>query len=303
MYRGWAWAMQHLGRRIENRRWSPADRFRGCMVAIHSAQKIGDFGDRNRPFGKLYHGVKELAALTWHAKRAGWEARYDPIRRLVLVDDDGHEVFCSPETLPPGAIIGFTRLVGWRPNPADRDLGRWRLMPEHIVRSRGWARPGWWGFHFDGFIPVPHTLVRGWDHFWTLPRKTLEDISEAVSPETSRALVEMAGQSTRPIYPVALDIPDPPKVDWSKMIVRVAGRPSKRHPARTMSVCFQTCEFCPDAIMVGDRYACTPPSSNIRRAHFDCAPGLGKAVGDTTGRYGNGFQKPRPAFKMYRGKR
>lgn len=293
MYRGWAWACVNLGRRIESRPWKPKDRFRGCLMAVHAGQLLGyPSQDPLRPRGTRYVGVRELAELTRMAIRAGFEARYDPIRRHVLVETPDRELVLDPETTPAGAIVGFCRLDGWQINPRDRDLPAWRRMPEEIRQGRGWARPGWWGFQMAEFIPLPQPVpCTGWTMLWTIPRATLEEIDKITQRDhlLRDRLAELAGTCRRPIYPMpVIEAP----ADWSKARIFIT------RPRRL----FGRCEFCEDPIGPGQRYAHLH-RKRVRRAHYECAPGLGRPVGDTGGRHGKGNSVPPLRLIRFRGVR
>lgn len=92
LHQPWAYAVAHLGKRIENRKWLPPPVVRHSRIAIHAAAMGA--GRRER---------EAVAAL--RAK--------------------GYDV---PDVLPRGCVVAVAKVLGWRYSPRPED-GDWWIGP------------------------------------------------------------------------------------------------------------------------------------------------------------------------------
>lgn len=159
------WAVSYLGCRLLNRTRKPSEKWRGQPVFLHATLHAGP-----RSVAKHVHRQNEarvFAEVAQDAVRAGWYARYDPVRlRITVPQLDGDEL--STDGYPRGAIIGLCRLT-WHVNPAHTvdALDEWAQLPVAAQNSRAWAKPGEYGFVLSELVLLPRAIsVQGWARPW-----------------------------------------------------------------------------------------------------------------------------------------
>lgn len=130
----WAWAIQGLGKDVENRPWAwpstlPAE---GAWVALHAGTKavLVDGGWRgwvpSDDMRRMYE-VADAAGWTW--RKGGWTR-------------EGQDVAFDPRTLPRGAVVGAARLVPDGNRESPWCMGQ--VGAFGIVESRWLATPIRW---------------------------------------------------------------------------------------------------------------------------------------------------------------
>jgi len=139
----WAWAIEALDKRVENRTWALPPRWIGQRVYLHAGAYPGDAAHRRR-----LGGVREMAA------RAGWtETGFSlgdytgPMRHV-----DGTTAPALCQGMRAGALIGILHLTACDA-PHEGDLG-------------GWRAPDQFGWRFE-FEPIAKPVAaRGALGFW-----------------------------------------------------------------------------------------------------------------------------------------
>ena len=143
----WAWAICHLGKRIENRTWEPPTSIIGRSLAIHAGASIG-----GRPGSVAMHSG--IMALRKMAYRAGWNSSVHGGRIVFFnVERESHDFI--PSVIPKKAIVASCIVgLGCYATPGELKWAaegqkHWRLLnvgfPSSPVSIKG-AQGLWdWG--------------------------------------------------------------------------------------------------------------------------------------------------------------
>ena len=134
----WAWAICHLGKRVENRTWHPPRELIGRRLAIHAGAHVGG----RKGSAATAEGRTDLGLM---ALRAGWVL----LRSGVFQHrETAEEVVFRPVT---SAVVAVATLTG----VDDEDRTPWDV-------------PGDWHWRLDDVVvldrPVP---MRGAQGLWT----------------------------------------------------------------------------------------------------------------------------------------
>jgi hypothetical protein len=103
----WAWAVCHLGKRVENRTWRPPARHIGKIIAIHAGKARPD-----------WDGVDLMAGC------AGWRVQ----RYAHVYERPGVRVVFPGSNLVRGAIVALATVRGVR-DVDQRDAVQWECGP------------------------------------------------------------------------------------------------------------------------------------------------------------------------------
>lgn len=135
----WAWAIEALDKRVENRTWALPSKWIGQEVYLHAGAYPGDAAHRRR-----VGDVREMAG------RAGWVSARPPALRLSKGGVTFPAEICQGTRA--GALIGIMRFTACDA-PHEGDLG-------------GWRAPDQFGWRFE-FEPLPKPIAaRGALGFW-----------------------------------------------------------------------------------------------------------------------------------------
>jgi len=148
----WCWAIVHLGKNVENRRWDP--RRRGLQIgdrfAIHAGKTIG-----GRPGIEVRR--KAFDDLRFMAERAGYllpmVGEFAKDGEGFVVPMEGGDLVCDGSTVVRSAIVAVATLA---------DVTRESWSP--------WAAPGevHWVLGPTDILPEP-VVCGGKQGLWTLP--------------------------------------------------------------------------------------------------------------------------------------
>lgn len=265
MWAGEAWSFLARGRRLCSRPWRPPERLVGSLFVLHAAQSFGP-NSKTRPWGPEFRGVRGLAELTEGLRRAGEDVSYDPVRREIVGDD----VRITVRDFPRGAFA-VARLESVTLNPELYDLAGWSERDPRTHKDRAWAKPRMWGLLFGSLVPIPQRVCFASPKIWPMTAIDLARLNEALGPddrENVRALVEICREPD----------PEPPPpakrpVDWS------TAKPPHRFQGWRRRICY----FCGDVFQRHEMFVMSP--CHRRMAHVECAPGIGRPIGDTGGRH------------------
>lgn len=143
----WAYAVTHLGKRVENRSWQPSDSALGEDIALHAARKV-DVGaikgmkhaglwrdpavDPADPFAEPY----PRSAIVAVVRIAAW-TETDGISITVEGDDvDEREILDSPWYTGEVGILFRNVRVLREPVPCKGALGLWTVPADVEARVR-----------------------------------------------------------------------------------------------------------------------------------------------------------------------
>lgn len=144
LHASWAYAVRSLGKRIENRTWSPPAALIGQRIAIHAGQRADE------------------AQLADAFERRDVARNGGPTRSFALDrvrDLRGHVVGAA-------TLVGLILPGGTVTTREARDALR-SLWPEH--QPMRWWVPGHVGWVLADFRPATVGPVRGAQGLWTLP--------------------------------------------------------------------------------------------------------------------------------------
>jgi hypothetical protein len=142
----WAWAVLHLGKRVENRGWSlPV----GEWIGLHAGKHVG-----GRP-GKEAT-AEGLEGLIHMAERAGWVLERQGFTR------GAERVEATPGGIVTSAMLGAIRVVGVDP-PGSGDL-------------RGFRVPSAFGNRFEFRALARPVPCRGAQGLWSIPADVLAEM-------------------------------------------------------------------------------------------------------------------------------
>ncbi len=125
----WAFAITHLGKRVENRGWRPPAAAIGEYFAIHASRHFGGGQGKKR-------ALRQVEALRRMAKRAGWTDKgLDEALAAAAASST------CPRTeipgVPVGSIVATARLVSCR-HPLTLNepwaLGPWCWILDDVCR-------------------------------------------------------------------------------------------------------------------------------------------------------------------------
>jgi len=137
LWRPWAWAICHAGKRVENRDWRPPAWMLGCFIAIHAGKTLDD-----QALAELQEdGSLDLA--TAEVPRDGGPQGIVAVARLARVVD-------ASAQLPPDQWRWFFGAYGWvledvvaiEPVPCRGARSLWPVPPEVLVAVRERAAAG-----------------------------------------------------------------------------------------------------------------------------------------------------------------
>ncbi|MEE8309095.1 MAG: hypothetical protein V3R34_01730 [Hyphomicrobium sp.] len=126
----WAFAITHLGKRVENRSWRPPAADIGKCFAIHASRHFGGSPGEKR-------ALRQIEALRSMAKRCGWTDKgFDE----TLAAAASASLSCSAQRfrgIPVGSIVATARLVSCRRPariPEPWAFGPWCWILEDVRR-------------------------------------------------------------------------------------------------------------------------------------------------------------------------
>lgn len=163
----WVFAIEHLGKRVENRRWNPTRKGLriGDRFALHAGKYIG-----GRPGVEV--GREAISGLMFMAERAGWVA--DEYR---LFSGDGADV----------VFRNGTRMVEFDMNEISRsavvavatlaDVTRESLSPWAVAGEMHWELA-------DVVVLLEPVLCRGHQMLWNLPAGVEIDVQRQINAAT-----------------------------------------------------------------------------------------------------------------------
>jgi hypothetical protein len=160
----WLWAIQHLGKPIENRPYPPPKTIRGERIALHAGKLVaGKYEVTNR---SVWRGFEDLIDMAKSAgiesgfiydrngreTGIGWTAKEDV--KGLLFDYKVH----APEgvslgdlmfsELPVGAIVGTVEIQS-----------QWGYYNPHLVSPSPWAAPGQYQWKMRDLRLLPEPIL------------------------------------------------------------------------------------------------------------------------------------------------
>lgn len=178
----WAFAVAHLGKRIENRTWKPPESLWLEPFAIHAGKYIG-----GRP--SLESVTDGLAGLSITARAAGWDVEAGPGNAKAWMyhfhrGDELVHVGSHAYPMTTSAIVGVATL---------RSILGERVVSVGEPGVAGWKEVGRYGWHFD-YQPLPEPIPCGGKQgLWTLPAD-IEARVKAAHPLPASAFPAGVGQ-------------------------------------------------------------------------------------------------------------
>lgn len=153
----WGYAIEHLGKNVENRSWKPPDAMLGRYLAIHCGKKLDrETVEDLRADGHTIDDAKvHLGAITAIARLAGWvegEGFFDH-ERTVLGSRWCNGALGVPQSPEVDLSIVTSRWwagpIGWvldsvrplrSPVPCNGALGLWTVPPQIEIDVRQFMR-------------------------------------------------------------------------------------------------------------------------------------------------------------------
>lgn len=144
LHAGWAWAICHLGKRIENRPWKIPASMIGERIAIHAGANIGARKGSTA-------AMETIQRIEQAARAAGYTG----------------DVWAASTEAPTRAIVATAVLESCSMNPDD---------------AGGWAVPGQYGWVLADVrvLAEPVPVQRGSLGLWRIDSKTTAAIEETL---------------------------------------------------------------------------------------------------------------------------
>lgn len=163
----WAYAIVHLGKRVENRGWMPRTTLIGQPLAIHAGKAIGGGGrDPRIDVGAMLQ-IASDAGHRWDGKRIG-DLRGPQYNRLL------DEVIAGIRAMS-SAVVCISTLAG--------------VLPKRPRNFHGYHAPDSYGWKLENVIVLQEPVtVKGARGLWLLPDDVLACVREQLGNRSGQPL-------------------------------------------------------------------------------------------------------------------